>query len=83
MTAIANAAIAFPFQHAYRKRKGDTADANQMIMKADTVIAPNRPSRAVFELGSVWRTVTLCFPAAAIVLTNRRTKGRSKDDDER
>ena len=40
-----------------------------MIMKADTVIAPNRPSRAVFELGSDWRTVTFCFPAVIFGLT--------------
>ena len=52
MTAIVDAAIVFPFQKESANRKGDTAEANQITIKAETVIAPNRLSRAVFELGS-------------------------------
>ena len=48
------------------KRKGETAEASQMTIKADTVMAPNTLSRTVFEVGSDWSTVTFFFPAAIV-----------------
>ena len=71
--AIDAAAMVFPFQQKKVKRKGDTADASQIRMKAETVIAPNRLSRAVFELGSDWSTVTFCFPVAIFDVVVRET----------
>lgn len=52
------------------KRNGDTADASQMTIKADTVMAPNTLSRTVFEVGSDWSTVTFFFPAAIATIVH-------------